>query len=91
MKNHLSFQCSTSIVLINVVLFFQLTLLFSAFYIRYYMSKYDSELSSTVTAILALSVTLLTSDLVPVDIFLVSYMKNSDGTFKVGKCWSDGK
>ncbi|KAK7100447.1 probable lysosomal cobalamin transporter [Littorina saxatilis] len=59
-----------------------LTLLFSAFYIRYYMSKYDSELSSTLTAIFALSVTLLTSDLVPVDIFLVSYMKNSDGTFK---------
>ena len=55
------------------------------------MSKYDSELSSTVTAILALSVTLLTSDLVPVDIFLVSYMKNSDGTFKVGKCCSGGK
>ena len=68
-----------------VSLFFQLTLLFSAFYIRYYMSKYDSELSSTLAAIFALSVTLLTSDLVPVDIFLVSYMKNSDGTFKVGK------
>ena len=65
---------------------FQLTLLFSAFYIRYYMSKYDKELSSTLTAILALSVTLLTSDLVPVDIFLVSYMKNSDGTFKVDTC-----
>ncbi|KAL8570663.1 hypothetical protein ACOMHN_039098 [Nucella lapillus] len=59
-----------------------LTLLFSGVYIRYYMSKYDKELSSTLTAIVALSVTLLTSDLVPVDIFLVSYMKDSNGTFK---------
>ncbi|XP_025109802.1 probable lysosomal cobalamin transporter [Pomacea canaliculata] len=59
-----------------------LTLLFSAIYIRYYMSKYDSELSTTLTAIFALTVTLLTSDLVPVDIFLVSFMKNQDGTFK---------
>lgn len=67
---------------IPFVIVLVLTLLFSAGYIRYYMSKYDKELSSTLTAILALSVTLLTSDLVPVDIFLVSYMKDSDGSFK---------
>ncbi|CAL1530463.1 unnamed protein product [Lymnaea stagnalis] len=59
-----------------------LTLLFSGFYIRYFMHKYDSEVSTTLTAIFALTVTLLTSALVPVDIFLVSYMKDADGTFK---------
>ncbi|XP_041357046.1 probable lysosomal cobalamin transporter [Gigantopelta aegis] len=59
-----------------------LTFLFSVAYVRYYMSKYDSEVSSTIAAILALTVTLLTSALVPVDIFLVSYMKTSDGGFK---------
>ncbi|XP_059144900.1 probable lysosomal cobalamin transporter [Physella acuta] len=59
-----------------------LTLLFAGFYIRYFMHKYDSELSTTLSAIAALTVTLLTSALVPVDIFLVSFMKESDGTFK---------
>lgn len=47
------------------------------------MSKYDSTVSSTITGVIALSVTLLTTALVPVDVFLVSFMKNSDGTFKV--------
>ncbi|XP_046564132.1 LOW QUALITY PROTEIN: probable lysosomal cobalamin transporter [Haliotis rubra] len=59
-----------------------LTLLFSAIYIRYYMSKYDSELSTTLATIFALTITLLTSAIVPVDIFLVSYMKTTDGSFK---------
>ncbi|XP_064605243.1 probable lysosomal cobalamin transporter [Liolophura sinensis] len=59
-----------------------LTLLFSGLYIRYFMSKYDSELSTTLTAIICLAVALMTSILVPVDIFLVSYMKASNGTFK---------
>lgn len=38
---------------------------------------------STITAIFALAVALITSALLPVDIFLVSYMKNPNGTFKV--------
>lgn len=38
---------------------------------------------STITAIFALAVALITSALLPVDIFLVSYMKNQNGTFKV--------
>lgn len=59
-----------------------LILLFSTLYVRYFMHKYDSELVITVTAVVALSLTLLTSALVPVDIFLVSYMKNHNGTFK---------
>eukprot|EP00058_Branchiostoma_floridae_P008074 XP_002593562.1 hypothetical protein BRAFLDRAFT_88503 [Branchiostoma floridae] len=62
----------------------QLAFLFSWFYIRYYQSRHDSEVSSTLTAIAALAITLLTSALVPVDIFLVSYMKTPDGHFKVG-------
>ncbi|XP_013783878.1 probable lysosomal cobalamin transporter isoform X1 [Limulus polyphemus] len=58
------------------------TLLFSFLYVRFFHSRYDSDRSTTVTSILALSVTLLTSLLLPVDVFLASYMKNSDGTFK---------
>ncbi|KAK6180086.1 hypothetical protein SNE40_012298 [Patella caerulea] len=57
-------------------------LIFSASYIRYYMSKYDSELSSTLAAIFALAVALFTTALIPVDIFLVSYMKNSNGDYE---------
>ena len=38
---------------------------------------------ATVTAILGLTVALLTCAMIPVDIFLVSSMKNGDGTFKV--------
>lgn len=63
--------------------FFQLTILFSGFYVRYFMSKYENELSTTLTAIFALTVTLLTSALVPVDIFMVSFMKDANGMFKV--------
>ncbi|RUS76711.1 hypothetical protein EGW08_015538 [Elysia chlorotica] len=59
-----------------------LIFLFSGFYVRYFMHKYDSEIVITVSAIIALSVTLITSALVPVDIFLVSYMKDHDGSFK---------
>ncbi|XP_020623548.1 probable lysosomal cobalamin transporter [Orbicella faveolata] len=59
-----------------------LTFIFSWFYIRFYQDHAQSEVSSTLTGILALAITLLTIALVPVDIFLVSYMKNSDGTWK---------
>ena len=61
----------------------QLTFVFSWFYIRFYQDHAQSEVSSTLTAIVALAVTLLTTALVPVDIFIVSYMKNDDGTWKV--------
>ena len=46
------------------------------------MSKTESEWSTTISAVIALSVTLLTTALIPVDVFLVSFMKNSDGSFK---------
>jgi len=62
---------------------FQLVLIFSSVYVIYYTSKKNGEWSSTISAIVALSITLLTTALIPVDVFLVSFMKNSNGTFKV--------
>ncbi|KAL5022678.1 hypothetical protein ScPMuIL_001833 [Solemya velum] len=59
-----------------------LILLFSSCYVRYFTSKYDSTVSTTLSSVFALTVTLLTTALVPVDIFLVSFMKTSDGYFK---------
>ncbi|XP_067142464.1 lysosomal cobalamin transport escort protein LMBD1-like isoform X1 [Centruroides vittatus] len=58
------------------------TLLFSGGYVRYFRCKYDSEMSSTVTAVLGLAIVVLTALLIPVDIFYVSFMKTSNGTFK---------
>ncbi|XP_074637159.1 putative lysosomal cobalamin transporter [Acropora palmata] len=55
---------------------------FSWFYIRFYQDHSQTEVSSTLTAIFALTVTLLTTALVPVDIFIVSYMKHDNGTWK---------
>ena len=69
--------------LVLLVFFFQLTFFFSWFYIRFYQDHSQSEVSSTLTAIFALFIALLTSALVPVDVFLVSYMKNPDGSWKV--------
>uniref|UniRef100_UPI00358E69B9 lysosomal cobalamin transport escort protein LMBD1-like n=1 Tax=Myxine glutinosa TaxID=7769 RepID=UPI00358E69B9 len=57
-------------------------LAFSWFYIRYYQSWQESEMCSTITAILCLALALMTAALFPVDIFLVSYMKNSNGEYK---------
>ncbi|XP_021342280.1 probable lysosomal cobalamin transporter [Mizuhopecten yessoensis] len=67
---------------IPFVVIMVLVLLFSTIYIKYFMSKRDSTISSTISAIVALSVILLTTALIPVDVFLVSYMKNSKGQFK---------
>lgn len=62
---------------------FQLILLFSGAYVKYFISKRDGTLSTTLSSVVALSVTLLTTALIPVDVFLVSFMKKTDGTFKV--------
>ncbi|XP_041921582.1 lysosomal cobalamin transport escort protein LMBD1 [Alosa sapidissima] len=51
-------------------------------YIRKYQSRRESEVVSTITAICALAVALITSALLPVDIFLVSFMKFPNGTYK---------
>ncbi|XP_041108014.1 lysosomal cobalamin transport escort protein LMBD1 [Polyodon spathula] len=57
-------------------------LAFCWIYIRKYQSRQESEVISTITAICALAIALITSALLPVDIFLVSYMKESNGTYK---------
>ncbi|GAB1607377.1 probable lysosomal cobalamin transporter [Argonauta hians] len=59
-----------------------LIIVFSTFYVRHFISKYDNECSSTLAAIIGLSAALVTSAIVPVDIFLVSYMKDSNGHFR---------
>lgn len=59
-----------------------LEFIFAWTYIRYFQHHELSELSTTLTAIVALFVTLMTSGLVPVDIFLVTFMKESSGNFK---------
>ncbi|XP_033835513.1 lysosomal cobalamin transport escort protein LMBD1 [Periophthalmus magnuspinnatus] len=51
-------------------------------YIRKFQSRQESEAVSTITAICALAVALITSALLPVDIFLVSFMKYPNGTYK---------
>lgn len=63
-----------------------LSLVFSTLYIRHFRNKRESEFSTVVTAVLAFAVTLLTSLVLPVDVFLVSYMKDSNGTYKD---WAD--
>ena len=65
-----------------IVLF--LCLVFAIGYIFWYRSENSSEMSKSATAvsIFALTVTLVTSILVPVDVFLVSFMKNPNGTYK---------
>uniref|UniRef100_A0A8C6TNB0 Lysosomal cobalamin transport escort protein LMBD1 n=1 Tax=Neogobius melanostomus TaxID=47308 RepID=A0A8C6TNB0_9GOBI len=52
-------------------------------YIRKFQSRQESEVVSTITAICALAIALITSALLPVDIFLVSFMKYPNGTYKV--------
>uniref|UniRef100_A0A672LF60 LMBR1 domain containing 1 n=1 Tax=Sinocyclocheilus grahami TaxID=75366 RepID=A0A672LF60_SINGR len=52
-------------------------------YIRKYQSRQESEVISTITAICALAIALITSALLPVDIFLVSFMKYPNGTYKL--------
>ncbi|XP_071836419.1 probable lysosomal cobalamin transporter isoform X2 [Apostichopus japonicus] len=54
----------------------------STFYIRYYRNKRSSVCSSTTTGVISLMVTLGALALIPVDIFVVSYMKDPDGEFK---------
>ena len=56
--------------------------MFSFFYLRRYRNPYETDNTSFWTSVFALIVVLITSALLPVDIFLASYMKNADGTFK---------
>ncbi|EPY81839.1 putative lysosomal cobalamin transporter [Camelus ferus] len=77
---HLSSSCPTETVL--EVISDMAILAFCWIYVRKYQSQRESEVVSTITAIFSLAIALITSALLPVDIFLVSYMKNQNGTFK---------
>ncbi|XP_038057530.1 probable lysosomal cobalamin transporter [Patiria miniata] len=61
---------------------FVVALLFAIYYICHFKSKRHSERSSTITAVLALTVAILTIAVVPIDIFTVSFLKDEDGTYK---------
>jgi len=61
-----------------------LALIFSVFYVIWYRSDrphHKAHGTSTI-AVLGLFITLVTVILVPVDVFLVSFMKNNDGNWK---------
>jgi len=64
-------------VILIVVSFF-----FSISYVKYYQHKREKEFGSTMVTTLALTTGLLTIALVPVDIYMVSSLKNSDGSFE---------
>jgi len=61
-----------------------LALLFSVLYVLWYRSLRPADKSpgASTISVLGLFISLITSLLVPVDVFLISYMKNADGTWK---------
>jgi len=61
-----------------------LALVFSVLYVVWYRSDkpHHRAVGTSTIAVLGLFVSLVTSILVPVDVFLISYMKNSDGSWK---------
>jgi len=56
-------------------------LLFSVFYVLIHRASSPRYLGTTIITILGLFCALISSVLVPVDVFLVSYMKKADGTW----------
>ena len=72
---NLAFKC--------FIFLLQLSLIFAFCYIRFYQHHELSEVSCTLISVVALFITFLTTILVPVDVFLASFMKSSDGVFKV--------
>ncbi|XP_054152892.1 probable lysosomal cobalamin transporter [Oppia nitens] len=73
---------ATLYTILPFLLSFVVILVFCIFYVRRYRNPYESDRCATITSIGALFVSLLTCALIPVDIFIVSYMKTSDGDFK---------
>jgi len=61
-----------------------LALIFSVLYVIWYRSDrpHHKAHGTSIIAVLGLFISLVTTILVPVDVFLVSYMKNSDGSWK---------
>ncbi|KAI2805818.1 putative lysosomal cobalamin transporter [Blomia tropicalis] len=57
-------------------------ILFSIYYVRKYTNPNDSDRCTTATAVLSFVTALLTCSLLPIDIFIASSMKYSNGTFK---------
>lgn len=57
-------------------------ILFAIYYVRKYTNPSDADKGTTITAVSSLIVALLTCSLLPVDIFIVSSMKYSNGSFK---------
>ena len=64
------------------------SLVFSVLYVIWYRSDrpHHKAHGTSLIAVLGLFTTLVTTALVPVDVFLVSFMKNGDGTWKP---WAD--
>lgn len=60
---------------------FLITVLFAFLYLRRYKHQYESDLLSFLASVFCLVVVLITSSLLPVDIFLVSYMKTPAGSW----------
>jgi len=67
---------------IPFVIVIVLAFIFAWIYVRYFQHHELSSVSCTLISILALFVTLTTVAIVPVDVFLVSFMKDSNGAFK---------
>ncbi|XP_071037653.1 lysosomal cobalamin transport escort protein LMBD1 [Parasteatoda tepidariorum] len=59
-----------------------LSILFSYVYVKHFWCRTDRNKCCAIVAVIGLSIALLASSLLPVDVFLVSYMKNTDGSFK---------
>ena len=61
-----------------------ISLVFSILFVIWYRSDrpHHKAHGTSVIAVLGIFTTLVTTALVPVDVFLVSFMKNSDGTWK---------
>ena len=61
---------------------FQLSATFFICLIRYLNGNLSSNIGLTAVSIIALTTASLTPGLIPIDIFIVGYMKNSSGAFK---------
>ncbi|CAF0757540.1 unnamed protein product [Adineta ricciae] len=59
-----------------------LIVLFSLIFTSRYQQKRKRDYLVTITCSISLIIALLTASLLPTDVILVSFMKNSDGTFK---------
>ncbi|EDQ91976.1 uncharacterized protein MONBRDRAFT_22684 [Monosiga brevicollis MX1] len=66
---------------IPFVAFVGVSIIFAWSFVGFYQHKREKELGSTIVAIMAIVVSLLTCALVPVDIYLVSSFKGSNGGF----------